>query len=293
MFFYFKSLFKKSSWIALDQGLNEQRLLMLEKRGSAYHIEKMRVLSLDGDLLSLIKREGLEGACVTLAWPFSAILKTQIEFPFSGKEVEFVDELRKRLYQYFPGHPEDELYFDYQAGILVAARKGPIQNQVAALEKLGLYPRIVDVDAYALARAAAWHFFRNRKEEGVQAALFHLSSPWSYFLVMNRKDLIFSHPFSLEAASIEAVSQTLRKIWQLYPARHPERITNLGLSGEREMTFLNQLQALLEASFPLSVEVIRPFQGLTHSGDLSEATIESLSSRFLVCLGLALRGQDL
>jgi len=328
MLTYLKSLsssardyFKKYPFLGLDLGLNEIRLLQLEKRGSCFHIEKMVAHPFSVEkasrgkgssweayrepLLDLVAQMELKNCSVALALPHSAIIKKQIELPPPLQESELTAVLQQGLSQYFPGIPENEIYFDYEVKpaneawlsiLLVATRKQQLQSQLSVVEQAGLKVAIVDVDIYALTRAAALFFYPNQERRNEIAVLLNLVSPVCSFIAFNAEELIFHHSWNVDKAIFDNPLdhgdnwvQQVKNGWQLYQSNHPQRkITFMGVAGE--IVHLDQLVSVFQKQFSLTVKQVNPFQAMTHSASLRPNLINDYASRFLLCCGLARRG---
>lgn len=302
---------KKYPLVGVDFGWDELRLLQLEKRAGSFHIEKM--LSYRGNMRSLeqsaaglqtvVRRENLQGYPVAFALPSSVILKKQIELPYF-KDEELMGELTQDFNRHFPDLPEEKVHFDFVAKpvteemlsiLLVAARKESLEQLIKVARQVSLKAKIVDVDLYALARAAAFYFHPRLEREKLKAAVLNLEWPAFSLIVFTAEDLVFHHQWCVDRAVFEKplqaadqLMQQLRRAWQLCLATHPKlKIDLLGISGE--ITQLDELACYFQRQLSREVKIINPFLQMTYSSSLQRETICHLAPRFLLCCGLALR----
>ncbi len=327
MLTYLKSLsysvrryFKKYPILGLDLGLNEIRLLQLEKRGTRFHLEKMLTYPVVENnkqqqetaweacqqvLLQLVTESGLCAYPVALALPSSTIIKKYLELPQPFHESELTQTLQQELAELFPEVPEKELCFDYLvkassetwlAILLIATRKAQLQGKIRILEQVGLKVSLVDIDIYALSRAASLFFYSEGERAQAPALLVDLRWPLCHFIVFNAEELVFHHEWEMNRQVFEeplhhaaGIIQALNAAWQLYQLHHPKHpIVWLGLAGD--LPELPHLLKPLQEQFQGELKLINPFQNMTYAPHLCPETIRQEAPRFLLSCGLAMRG---
>ncbi len=310
-------MFKKSL-VCLDFGFNEIRLLQLKKKAGGFHIEKMLAQPLPGQsgtsvcwqentetLHALVKQENLRGHPAAFALPASAAMKKQIEMPSLPADT-LESELRQNFSRYFPDLAEKEVYFDFVAKplneeqlsiLLVAARKGPLEQVMQLAEQSGLKARMADLDLYALARGASFYFYPELARKKQLAAVFNLGWPIFSLIVFTSEDLVFHYQwccdrevFEKPLHFVDSLVLKLQTAWQLCLATHPKlKIDLLGLSGE--LKYLKELASVFQKRLSREIKMIDPFFAMTHSAQLGREDIAQLAPSFLLCCGLALHGQ--
>jgi|GEM_PF-2749225 len=291
------SFFKKTPLLGLELGRDELRYLQLKKSGGQFHIEKLGVLSLtpenrEEQLAAWAEELGLTGSELALALPGQSVFKKQIEVPAYFTEAELMNELGFRLSQHFPGVPVAELALDFvlaevkegrQRVLAVATKQKELQSQIQLFTQAGLRVKIVDVDLYALTRAACPLFYAASDPSLPLAGLLDLRWSQASFLVFDQQELVFHHQWPMDQALL---MQQIKSIWQLFRTNHSRlKIAYLGLAGD--LNGLECFASQIEAELLLPVRVLNPFQGMTH--ELDEKILSQLSPGFLLCCGLARR----
>lgn len=170
---------KSSSLVGLDVGSSSVKLVALSKSGKSYTLEAYAVVSLpptaviDGNIQDVgevgatiekaIKVAGGKMSSAIAAVPASAVITKRIEMSNAFSEFELEDQIKVEADQFIP-YPLDEVALDFEVlgsvenndnlnrVLLVACRKGDVEQREDAINSAGLKCEVVDVDTYAVER---------------------------------------------------------------------------------------------------------------------------------------------
>lgn len=170
---------KSSSLVGLDIGSSSVKLVALSKSGRNYTLEAYAVVSLpptaviDGNIQDVgevgatiekaIKVAGGKMSSAIAAVPASAVITKRIEMSNAFSEFELEDQIKVEADQFIP-YPLDEVALDFEVlgpvenndnlnrVLLVACRKGDVEQREDAINSAGLTCNVVDVDTYAVER---------------------------------------------------------------------------------------------------------------------------------------------
>ena len=170
---------KSGSLVGLDIGSSSVKLVALSKSGSGFTLEAYAVVSLpptaviDGNIQDVaevastlekaIKVAGGKMSSAIAAVPASAVITKRIEMNQSFSEFELEDQIKVEADQFIP-YPLDEVALDFEVlgpvenndnlnrVLLVACRKGDVEQREDAINSAGLQCQVVDVDTYAVER---------------------------------------------------------------------------------------------------------------------------------------------
>lgn len=282
--------FKKQPLIGLDFNSEEIRLVQLVQKADGLAVERLVHSKLS--LPALVTEQGLKGASVAFALPAELLMRKQIELPGTYPERELDAEIERRLLEYFPGIPENQLYFDYQPVereehasqlLLVAVRKKDLDYYLKQVSEAGLLAEVVDSQLYASLRS---FLFQQKPKQPFRGALLDLQPTLCSLMVIEQEELLFHYSWTNKQTKplLEQITHSL----ELYSATHPQKaLTTLSLSG---VLPLEEEELQWEEQLSLPLHPFNPFQGMKFNAALREEQGQNLASGFLIACGLALRG---
>lgn len=171
---------KKSPLLGIDISSSVVKLLELNKRGNrftveAYAVEPLpvnavvegRIESSDevaGAIKRAIKRSGAKSRDAAVAVSANSTITKIVSFPASISDRDMEENVMLEAENYIP-YPLDEVRLDFEVlgpsatdsdavdVLLAACRRENVDARTDVLEKAGLKPRLVDVEAYTIENA--------------------------------------------------------------------------------------------------------------------------------------------
>jgi type IV pilus assembly protein PilM len=242
-------------------------------------------------LYSLVQRLKIQNYPAVLALPVQSIISRQIQFKKqytqSGKSKEIIDSVSS----YFPGLIQD-LCYDYtmlpmleakkERALFVAARSEQLNDYVTVVTRAGLCVKIVDVDIYALVRAA--RFATSLLFSLV--AILNIEPVTAQFVFLQNNEISYHHQF--EYCSLDELLEKLSGIMQLCCSTHQvASVETILLSCSPDV--MPELVNKIEKHLSVNVHVINPFELMLHSATVSAGTMCANAARMMVSCGLAMR----
>lgn len=291
---------RKQYLIGIDLSPGEVRLLQLKAGKSGMGIAKMGITDLargaiiDGiihkkaEVHSAIKQvmlaAGVDGGFAAIALPFNSVMTKQIRLAESLTAEECRTEMEANLDYYLPG-VSGELCFDFmladaQNGTLYAARQQQVSEYMAVVAEAGLTVKIVDIDAHAIMRGASLFIAPEQL-----AAILNVDIGSGHLIIFRQTEIIYNQSFNLEQ-----LEQQIRSVLQFCQSTQRNlKLDSLVLSGK--VSCLQELSRLAN-EFQFSIQLANPLSALIldKESDACSAAAEEISSRMLICCGLALRG---
>lgn len=226
---------KKKALLGVDIGSRSVKLLQLVRVGSGYRVtcyasrplpensvvEKhiASVAGLGETLYKLATVTRTSGASAAVAVSGPAVITKTIEMPANLNETELENQIIVEADQYIP-YPLHDVAIDFERiaespsnpdrseVLLAACKKEHVDLRVAALEIAGFCAKVVDIEAYAMARA-----YRVFSEQvGLQAyrvvALFDIGATISTLHIIVDGRSLYSREQSFGAAQLVAQVQS-------------------------------------------------------------------------------------
>lgn len=226
---------KKKTLLGVDIGSSSVKLLQLARAGSGYRVAcyatrrlppnsivEKQVVSVEGlgeTLHKLATVTRTSGASVAVAVSGSAVITKTIAMPASLNEAELENQIIVEADQYIP-YPLDEVAIDFERiaespsnpdmsdVLLAACKKEHVDLRVTALEIAGFSAKVVDIEAYAMARA--YRVFS--EQAGLQTyrvvALFDIGATISTLHIIVDGRSLYTREQSFGAAQLTAQVQT-------------------------------------------------------------------------------------
>lgn len=285
---------KPSCSLGLDICSTEIRLLALRRKKQHIYIEKMAVTALpfgavvDGKiqqtevvtayLKTIIQQAHVHAANVTIALPIQSIISKKI----SLTEAASINH-SNQINDYFPG-VNDVLAYDYieidKETWLIATRHDALMLYVNIIESAGVKVSIVDVDLYALARAA--HFALLYKVRSYPIFVLELNHLGSQLILLSQNNILYQQTIF---GATDQIGAQLKAVLKIYFSNEqtiePKKVYLMGgLPNSSELVEYIYRELFMEA------EWINPFDSMIRHHSINNA----MPNNFLVCCGLALRG---
>jgi len=299
-----------SSSIGLDIRLNEIRFIHLRYINNVPRIETMECIALPANaivegriklfeqvsqtLRTLVQKTHTQHFPTCIALPAQSVISKRFEWPnkLTPKEQKF--RVEEQLIGYFPGFSH-ELCYDYTIlsernnshthVLLVATRQEQLNDYIRVAEQAGLSVKIVDIDMYALARAACVAMIK--KMDVSPIGILHMDIHSTLFIVVHDNEVTYYSQWNNTIA--EETLTTLSNTIQLWHTTYPQlQLNNLYLSGDpgHLSNILPKIQSTLQIKLNLlqfSQEKINVNRAIYF-----EKT-NMLLEKMMVCFGLALR----
>jgi type IV pilus assembly protein PilM len=257
-------------------------------------------------MLTTLKKmavSAVDQAHVAVALPLSAVISKEIMVSLELRGAKLEEFLQMNLEKYI-GCDAHEVRFDYQVlgrqqnmqqVFLVACRKMWIEKTMRVLQGAGIAAKIIDVDAYALARAV--HFMLSALDAAAKdVAVFNIEYKSLTVCFLRSDNIVHAHSevINLPAMKndpvglVSILSNTLR--WHLAAANfHPQLVL---LCGDVKMIPQELLRKEIAEMTKSSAIFANPFAYMQLAADLDEAELADLAPRMMVCLGLTLHRGD-
>lgn len=265
--------------LGLDICSTEIRLLALQRKKQQICIEKIDAMALpfgavvEGKiqqaevvtthLKMIVQKAEVQHEKVAIALPIQSVISKKIT----------LDENINHINDYFPGI-SDVLAYDYikvdKEMLLIATRHDELMRYVSMVESAGLQVSIVDVDLYALARAA--HFAISPKVRSYPIFLLELNYLGSQLMLLNQNDILYQQSIH---GNWDQVGAQLKTVLKVYFSNEkylkPKKVYLVG-----DMLNVTELVEYIHDELFMETEWINLF--------------DAMPNNFLVCCGLALRG---
>jgi type IV pilus assembly protein PilM len=303
---------KQSCYLGLDINSDEIRLLQLTRKATTFTIQNYAVATLPAgaimagkieqpvvlqQVLARLVRETRTQNCATaIALPGNAVISQQISLPANLSALDCEATISTNLPRYFPGIT-DELCFDFlplattdaskQQILLVASRLWQITSYVSLIKAAGLRVNIVDVDKFALMRAARLTTAVYAETDIV--AIVHISRQHAELIIFCHQTILFNQLWQLDDK--QPLLASIKHAWQLYSSvKKPSQksVDYVMLSGKASPHFAT-LTTYFTDELTLTVVPANPFQQMLVAATVNTNSLEQEVANFQICCGLATR----
>ncbi len=346
---------KKQPVIGLDISSTAIKLIQLSKNGPGYGVEHFAIEPLpDGAVLEksianvdavskaiqqAVKRSGSRSKQCAVAVSGSSVITKTIALPADLSENELEGQIEVEANQYIP-YSLDEVSLDFEVlgpsarnaatvDILLAASKiENIEMRRAAVEGAGLDPKVVDVEAFAIANA----FELVRTREGLSNAqtlgVVEIGAHLTSLIVMRGDRVLYTreHQFgghqliqdvmrryemSQEQAMFfqrdeatpegfeqdilepfqQSIVQQISRALQFYSSSSDyTNVDSLYLAGG--CARIDGLENLVSSELGINAAIADPIKGLNVSASVARQSLQRNAPALMVASGLAMRGFD-
>jgi type IV pilus assembly protein PilM len=295
-------LTKNQPLVAVDFHNNEISILQLTKKTHSHFLNKLKNVALplgsiqagkihnpnliQTELAKIVAELDLLGVAAAIALPTKIVITKKIKLPAGLNEEECEAEIISNLNQFFPGLTE-QLSFDFTLVkttpnvdeiLLTAVRKPDMQLYVDIVEQAGLEVKVVDVDAYALARAVSHAQPALAK---VACCIIRIDTGYAQIIVLKHAQVVFTQSWYANDDALEIHIKRALHLCQATVLDH-HTIVDFILLGKIPESFF------LYSNTSLHMHQANPFQAMHMTSDLVSIS-EKLYAKFLVCCGLSLR----
>lgn len=300
---------KTKSLLGIDINADSIRLVELSRLGSNHQIETCinmpLTASMPDDLVVTALKETLAQTQIktkntAIALSHSAIIFKEIEIVpgLSNKEIE--NFLHFNIEKY-AGEPANNISFDYQlieTGAktdehitlrLITVRRERVEKCIKLLQEANLYPKIIDIDSYALERAVRQQF----KTVTGLLAVINIDAGAILIVVIDCEKMVYAHEDFTSQAEMHSVTQIVTqlklKLPPVFAALH-QPLEKIVLAGEKA-TLLG-LKETINAQFNVPTVIIDPFFGMQLSHSTSQELVQKIAPTMAISCGLAMRVMD-
>lgn len=297
--------FKKLPCLGLDISADGLRLLELRKRAEVFYLEKIlyqplatqlvekkenRWQEIQVELNKLVIQQKLKHYPVALALPEASFLYKKIQLPAYIPPEKWLEDIKQRLIEFFPGIQQKELLFDFvwehtrnqmHEFLLIVLRKTVLQPYLNLAKAAQLTVKIVDIDLYARARAALACFARHPIPQ-ILPAMVHWEPPVCTLWIFQQQRLVFHLSWQTQQVD-ESFFKQLREALQAGATQVAvERIELLGLLAADQ----ERLAIATAIENNLAIKTV----SLSLFSDAPWSAHTPSSASFLQAYGLAMRG---
>ena len=326
-----------SQFIGLDINLSKIYLLEFSRNFSKFKVENFAIVSLSEDVVvdhefknkaSLI--EGIKKAKEVVG---SKTFNTAIAISGSSVVTKLIqvdeglleNEIEARAQQEAKNSfslAEEEIRVDFSIlgptqekpskidVVLVAARKGLIEEYLSLFEESKFKVDIVDVDYFALANGCQFVLGEQGKEKTI--AIFDANEKFLTLIVMHDFVVIYTREVILEkesifldfntsavgendtkedSSSLEALTKQMQHALHFfYSTSEYHNIDQIILSGK--IAKISDIVQIVKEKVGIETCIINPFADLEINSALNKEELMKEASSFVTSVGLALRGFD-
>lgn len=299
--------------LGIDIGATSIKLVELSRSGPGFRVQAYGLEPLPANavldntvhepevvalaLSRLVRRARTSVRKVALAVGGSAVITRTLEMDAGLSDEQMHAQLRLDADHYIP-YPLDEVAIDFQVRgaachgrervevLLAACRTEQLEAREAALALAGLTAQVIDVEAFALARALALLVGDAQQ----RVAVFELGASSTLLRVFDEGAVIYSRE-QLPGASVLAEPQALVQQLQAFFATVARgSVDQILLAGDS--VALAALAPEVEQRLGTPTRVANPFVGMTLASRVDGAALAIDAPVLMVACGLALRSFD-
>jgi Tfp pilus assembly PilM family ATPase len=284
-------------------------LVQLKKARKGYLLERVRRYALEKNIFSegkisafaelkkqladMVKREDLQGVRAAVCVPASQVNMQRMTLPKGLSAQDIEAEISVYAQRSLPVKTEN-LAMDYrlsEAGqpqeidvFFAAARKDYIDNFQSCLRAAGLQVKMIDVDIFALLRAARYALHDELPKNEAICALY-LGADDAVIAAQRDKEILFHQQWHGHAAPHAQTRQQWLD-WCCHTWQHVN-IDVVAIGGHHK--FINEAAAIMAARWRSKIFEPDPFMKMTGASGVDKAVIHDSPSAFLLACGLAMR----
>jgi len=346
---------KATQVLGLDVSSTTVKLLELSYSGDRYRVESYAVSSLPQDAViekNVNDVEGVSNAIRTVvaqsrtklknvaaAVAGSSVITKIIDMPQGLGDDDMETQLTLEADQYIP-YPLDEVSIDFEVQgpspesenqvevLLAACRRETIEARVEAIEGSELFPKIMDVEAYAMERA--FFLLQNQLEldDDSTVAVIDIGATMTTLSVLNNGQTIYTReqlfggkqltdeimrryglpleeaglakkqgglpddyePEVLEPFKEAVVQQVARSLQFFFSSSQYNDVDQIILAGG--VASMEGLEELVQEKLGTPTAVANPFAHMSISSRVNAVALSSDAPAMMIACGLALRSFD-
>lgn len=245
-------------------------------------------------LSALVEAADIKGHAAAINLPANLVRMQRIQLPSELTEEEVEAEIHAHMQRDLPGMT-DPLCMDFRIAptrntaymdvFFAAARQDYLSQYRECVNAAGLRTKIVDIDIYALKRAAHFALQLDRLEEETNALVSVVSDSAS-LIVFNAQDIIFHQQWEVSDKA-DFLGQLKNRMQVCLTAFQHLHIRKLFLCAARG--YLNTLLDDLTPAWAFQVCCPNPFEQIELADTIDTSLVQSRPADFLVACGSAMR----
>ncbi len=294
---------KAKSLLGIDINADSIRLVELSHLGSNYQVEACinmpLTASMPDDLVITALKEmfaqtQIKTKNAAIALSHSAIIFKEIEIApgLSNQEIENFLHFNVEKYT---GESAKNISFDYQiietkgkinehiTLRLITVRRERVEKCIKLLQEVNLYPKIIDIDSYALERSIRQQF---KASTGLMA-IINIDAGAILIVIIDHEKMVYAHEDFTNRAEIQSVTQIITHLKVKLLHQPLEKIV---LAGEKAV--LPGLKEAINTQFGIQTVIIDPFVGMQLPPSISQELVQKIAPMMAISCGLALRVTD-
>lgn len=302
--------FSSPSLIGLDIQQDSVRLVQLKKTKRHYLAEHIAMRTLPSDvfregkikewamlsqvLTELVQTLGLQGSDTAIHLPANLVRMQQLQLPMGLSQADIEAEIYTHLQRDLPGMT-DTLCLDfslrpsvdaaYNAVFFAAARQEYVSQYIECVNAAGLKTKIVDVDTYALKRAACFALHLSPQETDV-FAMVHVVNKVASLIIFNANEVIFHQHWDV-LDKRDFSSQLKNRLQLCLATLQQAKVSKLIIGAANG--YLDALANDFTPSWAFQLCYPNPFAAIPLAPNVDAHLVASQASDFLVACGSALR----
>lgn len=346
---------KKKPIVGIDISSTSVKLLELSRYGNGYRVESYGVKALpvgsvveknisDEDAVADAIRQlvsqskcKLKDAAVAVAG--SAVITKVIDMPANMDDDELESQITIEADQYIP-FPLDEVSIDFEVQgmsdenpdqvkvLLAACRRENVEMRAGVLEKAGLNPKIVDVEAYTIERSYPLISNQWEDQEEQLVAIIDIGATMTTLSVLSNGKTIYTreqlfggkhlteeiqrrYGLSFTEAGLAkkqgglpddyeeevlapfkdaVVQQITRSLQFFFSSSNHNHVDRIVVAGG--VASVDALAELIQERVGTETSIANPFAGMSIASKVNDVSLASDAPSLLIVAGLALRSFD-
>lgn len=302
--------FSSPTLIGLDIKPDGVRLVQLSKKKHRYVALKVAQCALPqgvvsqgqirqkavliGALTALVQTLGLQGCPAAIPLPVHLVKRERLQLPAGFSAEEIKAEIASHLQGGSPS--KVGLCMDFSVSgtshgamvdvLFVAARDEDVSPYLQCVNAAGLHTKIVDIDIYALKRAAYFALQQRHRLDNDVNALVSVVNDQALLIVFNAEDVLFYHQWPVPDKA-DFLTQLKRHMQAGLATLTHGQVHQLLLATTHG--YLNTLLDELTPAWAYQVVCPNPFKQIELSMEVDSALIETQAADFLLACGAAMR----
>lgn len=300
---------KPSGLVGISIQPQNIHLIQLKKAKKSYFLERAKQVALPENvfaegkvrefatlaaiLTELVHAEKLQSAQAAVCVMANQVKMQRMIIPVALSDADVTAEIAAEVYRSLPGK-SDALAIDFerrQGGALetevyfAAARSDYVAQYVKCLRDADLVPAVVEVDVFALLRAAR-HALQYVVGTHEKIAALYFGQDYAVIVAQHDAEIIFFQQWDGQNTSGLAMTFLQWVEWCCQTYRH-HGIANVALGGKRDG--VSQAGEIIRAHWPCKIFETDPFAQMPGVINFEKSNLASERSAFLLACGLAMR----
>lgn len=304
-----KDRFTKEDYsVGLDIGSACIKLVVFERKEKVKILKKFSCAALPpGEDIAqsvdtFVKSEGISGRPVNISLSGQPVVMRYLSLPQMNKE-ELKGAMQFEAKELIP-FPLEEMILDCAVTqekikdnkmqvVVAAVRKSAVQERMQLLEKVGLVPKIIDIDCFCLTNAFTYSYALAGQEtgqsKGETVGLLNIGARLTNLIILENGALKFSRDIAYGAgeSTLSNLSSEISSSIDYYENQIGLPIEKIYLSGGGSL--LPNITDFISHHVGAPLVNFDVFTGITIDPALPTEELKARQPLFVVALGLALR----